>query len=678
MKNLRKFLLKYPVQEFADLYNILFATIKAKCFYAWDMKLRGVILLRFVFGILFLLFVETKLHAQQTHSYYFQDTFTEGGGVGPALVQVLSGSATNGAYANQTINTSTGTCGTGTQKVFAFNEGGGLSYPNNSFINGTYTIHIFFKFNTGMSTSYKRVIDFKNSTSDNGLYIYGDDLNFYPTGNQGTLNFFVADTYYLITLVRNAATNIVKVYVNGELFVSSYNDSNNYYVPTTTTTPIIFFRDDNSVSGEDAAGAIRFLSLKPVVATDSEVASTWSNICNISSCIPPVITCPSNISVNVESGQCLALVNYGAATATGATEPITYSQNSGTYFPIGTTTITATATNGICSSSCSFLVTVNGTGGGTAGEIEIKGNNVSIANGDLIASTTDHTNFGNVNVSSSLARTFTINNLGGSVLNIQSIGTTGVNHEEFVVSGITLPAAIPASGSTTFTVTLTPTAIDIRSALVQISSDDCDESNFTFAIQGNGLQAAVNNPTSVSATNTIICSGNSTQLTANGAQGTVYWYTASCGGIQVTTGNPVTVSPTTTTTYFARNYDNSQFSSACASVTITVNPLLQYRSKAGLDYSSPRNWTTAANWEQYNGSSWVAATSYPGEISNACSSPLVTILTGHQIEISGVNITLPNLKMEGTGKLVVRSTAKLYVNGQLQLDQNSAGAIVVE
>ena len=208
-------------------------------------------------------------------------------------------------------------------------------------------------------------------------------------------------------------------------------------------------------------------------------------------------------------------------------------------------------------------------------------------------------------------------------------------------------------------------------------SDNTDHALYTLYM-GEVASPQPSNPTSISATSSTICSGSSTQLTANGAQGTVYWYTASCGGTQVTTGNPVTVSPTTTTTYYARNYDNSQFSSGCASVTITVNPLLQYRSKAGLDYSSPRNWTTAANWEQYNGSSWVAATSYPGELSNACSSPLVTILTGHQMEISGVNITLPNLKIEGTGKLFVRSTAKLYVNGQLQLDQNSAGAIIIE
>ncbi|MEI6853028.1 MAG: hypothetical protein WCL06_09300, partial [Bacteroidota bacterium] len=78
------------------------------------------------------------------------------------------------------------------------------------------------------------------------------------------------------------------------------------------------------------------------------------------------------------------------------------------------------------------------------------------------------------------------------------------------------------------------------------------------------------NPTSVSATATTVCSGTGTTLTANGAQGTVYWST-DCANYQVT-GNTWTVYPTSTTTYYARNY-NGNFSSGCASITIYVNPL---------------------------------------------------------------------------------------------------------
>lgn len=81
-------------------------------------------------------------------------------------------------------------------------------------------------------------------------------------------------------------------------------------------------------------------------------------------------------------------------------------------------------------------------------------------------------------------------------------------------------------------------------------------------------------PTSVSASPaTAICSGTSVQLTAHGADGTVYWYSGSCGGTFVGTSNPITVSPTVTTTYFARNYASSTFSAGCASRTVTVNAL---------------------------------------------------------------------------------------------------------
>lgn len=83
------------------------------------------------------------------------------------------------------------------------------------------------------------------------------------------------------------------------------------------------------------------------------------------------------------------------------------------------------------------------------------------------------------------------------------------------------------------------------------------------------------NPTSISASSNTICNGSSVTLTANGAVGTVYWYTGGCGVNQIGTGNSINVSPSTTTTYFARNYNSGLFSSSCASTIITVNQIPQ-------------------------------------------------------------------------------------------------------
>jgi hypothetical protein len=132
------------------------------------------------------------------------------------------------------------------------------------------------------------------------------------------------------------------------------------------------------------------------------------------------------------------------------------------------------------------------------------------------------------------------------------------------------PAITYTSANTTGTLTYTPSTNGTTVITVTVSYFNVQTVTFsrTFNIIVNAPPA---NPTSVSVSSSIICNGFSTQLTANGAVGTVYWYTGSCGGTQVTTGNPVTVSPTTTTTYYARNYNNAQFSVGCASASVTVN-----------------------------------------------------------------------------------------------------------
>jgi gliding motility-associated-like protein len=81
-------------------------------------------------------------------------------------------------------------------------------------------------------------------------------------------------------------------------------------------------------------------------------------------------------------------------------------------------------------------------------------------------------------------------------------------------------------------------------------------------------------PTGITGTNTI-CSGQSTTLTvsggAPGASSTTEWYSGSCGGTLEGSGNSITVSPTTNTTYFVR-YESGCGVTTCASQLVTVNP----------------------------------------------------------------------------------------------------------
>lgn len=101
-------------------------------------------------------------------------------------------------------------------------------------------------------------------------------------------------------------------------------------------------------------------------------------------------------------------------------------------------------------------------------------------------------------------------------------------------------------------------------------------SNNAFTLDLTCVTPPPANPTSISTTSSFICagSGNSVTLTANGTVGTVYWFNGSCGTTgQIGTGNSIVVTPTTTTTYYARNFNSGQFSTGCVNTTIEVrNP----------------------------------------------------------------------------------------------------------
>jgi hypothetical protein len=104
-------------------------------------------------------------------------------------------------------------------------------------------------------------------------------------------------------------------------------------------------------------------------------------------------------------------------------------------------------------------------------------------------------------------------------------------------------------------------------------------SDFSVTYSGFALNIACvtpppPSPTSITASTTTICAGAGTNVTlnANGASGTVHWFVGLCGTTgSFATGNATVVSPTATTTYYARNFNGSAWSTNCASITIVVN-----------------------------------------------------------------------------------------------------------
>ena len=67
----------------------------------------------------------------------------------------------------------------------------------------------------------------------------------------------------------------------------------------------------------------------------------------VATCLRLTITCPADITQANDHDQCGANINYPDPTVTGVFPPFTLScdPSSGSFFPVGTTTVTCTATD---------------------------------------------------------------------------------------------------------------------------------------------------------------------------------------------------------------------------------------------------------------------------------------------------------------------------------------------
>lgn len=121
-------------------------------------------------------------------------------------------------------------------------------------------------------------------------------------------------------------------------------------------------------------------------------------------------------------------------------------------------------------------------------EITVLGNSVEIKSGDIMPTGNDNTDFGNIATGSNVTKTFTIKNDGMASLKVDSIKINGVNASEFTIDGNpTFPMNIAAAGTQTFTVKFAPTNVGLRTATVNVWSNDFNEGSYNYAVQGVGL-----------------------------------------------------------------------------------------------------------------------------------------------------------------------------------------------
>ena len=132
---------------------------------------------------------------------------------------------------------------------------------------------MYFQFTN--NSGFKRIIDYKNQTSDSGLYCTANLLQFYDALSVNTTA-FVANQYVHLVVTRDDATELVTIYVDG-VSVGSFTDSGDLAVLDTANV-LNFFQDDLVFGGEARPGRIALLKLYDTILDATGVAANFTDL----------------------------------------------------------------------------------------------------------------------------------------------------------------------------------------------------------------------------------------------------------------------------------------------------------------------------------------------------------------------------------------------------------------
>jgi hypothetical protein len=189
-------------------------------------------------------------------SYQFQNTLSSTIATAPDLVPFALGTYTPVSIGG--ISTT----------VYNFGKNEGLSLDTTGLISDNYTIAALFSFDE--ISGWRKILDYKNLTSDDDLYMYYGQLVFYPPVIGGPT--VSPGTFLEAVVTRNSSTNLLTGYVDGTP-VFSFTDSTPYGVISMANI-LNLFQDDLVTAGtESSSGSVAGIRIFNHVLTDTEVAN---------------------------------------------------------------------------------------------------------------------------------------------------------------------------------------------------------------------------------------------------------------------------------------------------------------------------------------------------------------------------------------------------------------------
>ncbi len=285
--------------------------------------------------------------------YKFQATLASSISGAPALTNLGTGNM----FKNVTL-------GGAARTVLSFPQNNGLSLAPTSQIiaSNVYSVAVLFAFEN--VSGYRRVLDFKNRSTEAGLYINSGDLSFYTVASGGLG--LLPNQWLQLVLTRDS-NSVVNIYANG-VGKMTFTDAGGAAVMGPEN--VLRFFQDNALGagGEASAGLVSRIQVYNAALDASEAASL-----DLASGFGPASSSGPVLSVNsalldyglVKVGQtsslALVLTNAGAATLT-----VTNLALSDSHFQVmGVTVPFSIAPSGVKSMTVQFTADAPGPRTGT-------------------------------------------------------------------------------------------------------------------------------------------------------------------------------------------------------------------------------------------------------------------------------------------------------------------------
>ncbi|MDP3913850.1 MAG: choice-of-anchor D domain-containing protein [Bacteroidota bacterium] len=300
----------------------------------------------------------------------------------------------------------------------------------------------------------------------------------------------------------------------------------------------------------------------------------------------------------------------------------------------GTTTTYLVRYSGDCNTTtcATVIVTV------VTQEINVQGNSITIVDGAIAPSLTDQTDFGDVITGNNFVRTYTVQNTGTDNLTVSGITVTGGNAGMFTVGSLTPASPIAGGGSATFTVSFAPTSTGIKTTTVHIANNDCDETDYDFAIQGIGT--CVTDPVVVN--NNDAGLGSLRQAVLEACPGSTITFSGVASPIILTTGEIVinknlTINGPGVNMLSVSGNNSSRVFNITSGVTVDINNLTITSGHASFGGGITNGGTLALNNIVFSGNNASAPSTFStgGGLSNSGTANLTNVVFSNNTSTGG-------------------------------------------